>query len=46
MYITEIDCDIEGDIYFLSFDEERFVKEVNEKCEGEIPYTYVTYTKR
>lgn len=46
MYITEIDCDIEGDTYFPPFDNEQFVKEVNQKCEGEIPYTYVTYTKR
>ncbi len=46
MYITEIDCDIEGDTYFPPFDKEQFVKEVNEKCEGEIPYTYVTYTKK
>lgn len=46
MYITEIDCDIEGDTYFPPFDKEQFVKEVNQKCEGEIPYAYVTYTKR
>lgn len=46
MYITEIDCDIEGDTYFPPFDKDQFVKEVNQKCEGEIPYTYVTYTKR
>lgn len=45
MYITEIDCDIEGDTYFPIFEEERFVKEINRKFEGEIPYTYVTYTK-
>lgn len=46
MYVTEIDCEIEGDTYFPHFDEKGFVKEVNEKCEGEIPYTYVTYTRR
>ncbi len=45
MYITEIDCDIEGDTYFPPFEKEQFVKEINEKCEGEIPYTYVTYTR-
>lgn len=45
MYITEIDCEIEGDTYFPAFDKEQFVKEVNERFEGEIPYTYVTYTK-
>lgn len=46
MYITEIDCDIEGDTYFPSFEEELFVKEINEKYDGEIPYTYVTYTRK
>lgn len=46
MYITEIDCDIKGDTYFPFFDEKNFVKEINERYEGEIPYTYVTYTRR
>lgn len=46
MYITEIDCDIEGDTYFPSFESEQFVKEINERFEGEIPYTYVTYTRK
>ena len=46
MYITEIDCDIEGDTYFPDFDRETFAKEINEKYDGEIPYTYVTYTRR
>ncbi len=46
MYITEIDCDIEGDTYFPPFEKEQFVKEINERYEGEIPYTYVTYTRK
>lgn len=46
MYITEIDCEIEGDTYFPPFESEYFVKEINEKFEGEIPYTYVTYTRK
>lgn len=46
MYITEIDCDIKGDTYFPFFDEKNFVKEINERYEGEMPYTYVTYTRR
>lgn len=45
MYITEIDCEIEGDTYFPPFEKEQFVKEINEKFEGKIPYTYVTYTR-
>lgn len=46
MYITEIDCDIPGDTYFPSFDKNQFVKEINERFEGEVPYTYVTYTRK
>ena len=46
MYITEIDFEIDGDTFFPPFEQELFVKEVNERFEGEIPYTYVTYTRR
>lgn len=46
MYITEIDCDIDGDTYFPPFGSEQFVKDINEKFEGEFPYTYVTYTRK
>lgn len=46
MYITEIEHEIEGDTYFPPFDKDLFVKEVNETYEGEIPYTYVTYTRK
>ena len=46
MYITEIDLDVEGDTYFPEFDKEQFVKEIDEVVDGEIPYTYVTYTRR
>lgn len=46
MYITEIDCEIEGDTYFPAFDQELFSKEIDERHEGEISYTYVTYTRR
>ena len=46
MYITEINLDIEGDTFFPYFEQEKFVKEVNEKHTGEILYTYVTYTRK
>ena len=46
MYITEIDYDVEGDIFFPAFDKEDFVKEIDEHFDGEIPYTYVTYTRK
>ncbi len=46
MYITEIDQEMEGDTYFPEFQEKQFVKEVNQRFDGEIPYTYVTYTRK
>lgn len=46
MYITEIDAEIEGDTYFPEFDKSLFDKEIDERVEGEIPYTYVTYTRK
>ncbi len=46
MYITEIDAEIEGDTYFPVFDETLFEKEIDEYVDGEIPYTYVTYTRK
>lgn len=46
MYITEINCDIEGDTYFPEFDKEQFVKEIDAVVDGEIPYTYVTYIRK
>ena len=46
MYITEIDQVIDGDTFFPQIDDADFVKEINEKFEGEIPYTYVTYTRK
>ena len=46
MYITEIDAQIEGDTYFPEFDAELFEKEIDERVDGEIPYTYVTYTRK
>lgn len=46
MYITEIECNIEGDTYFPEFEKEDFVKEIEEVCDGEMPYAYVTYTRK
>ena len=37
---------IEGDIYFPEFDEDDFIKEVIGKVDGDIPYTYLTYTRK
>ena len=46
MFVTEIDTEMEGDTYFPVFDESRYVKTVDETVEGEIPYSYVTYTRK
>lgn len=46
MYITEVDITVDGDTYFPEFDESKFIKEINEKVDGEIPYVYVTYTRK
>lgn len=46
MYITEIDALIEGDTYFPEFQQENFEKEIVKVVDGEIPYTYITYTKK
>lgn len=46
MYITEIEAKIEGDVFFPDFDEELFDKKIGEHFDGEIPYTYIEYTRR
>ena len=46
MYVTEIDYDVDGDAFFPDFDEDLFDKEINEEVEGEVPYKYVTYTRK
>lgn len=46
MYITQIEADIEGDTFFPEFDEELFDKVTGEHFDGEIPYTYMEYTRK
>lgn len=46
LYLTEIERKIEGDTYFPEFDESRYLKRVEEKHGGEIPYTDVTYMRQ
>lgn len=46
MYITEIDAEIEGDVFFPQFDESRFKKETEAHYDEELSYDYVTYTKK
>ena len=48
MFITEIDAQIEGDTYFPVFEESLFYKKVERRIQirGQIPYTYLTYTRK
>ena len=46
LFITEVDAVIEGDTFFPEFDESKYEKTVDEEVDGEIPYVYVTYTKK
>lgn len=46
LYITEVEAEVEGDTFFPEFNPEDFVKTVDERVDGEIPFTYVTYTRK
>lgn len=46
IYLTEIDAEIDGDVFFPEFDLSLFTKTTDEVFGGEIPYAYVTYTRK
>lgn len=46
LYITEIEAEYEGDTFFPEFDESAYIKTIDEHIEGNVPYTYVTYTRK
>lgn len=46
LFVTEIDAEIEGDTYFPEFDVSAYERTVEEIVDGEIPYSYVTYSKK
>lgn len=46
MYITEVDADVEGDVFFPEFDPTAFDRTVEAHVDGDLPYDYVTYTRR
>lgn len=46
LFITEVDAVIEGDTYFPEFDTSLYERTVDEVVDGDIPYSYVTYTKK
>lgn len=45
LYITEVEAEIEGDTFFPEFDPAKYIKKVDGRQAGDIPYTYITYTK-
>ena len=46
MYITEIDADVPGDVFFPEFDASDFDRRAEARFDGALPYEYVTYTRR
>ena len=46
LFVTEIDLEIEGDTFFPEFDESLYERTVDEEIDGEIPFKYVTFTKK
>ena len=46
MYITLIDQEIEGDTFFPDFLKEDWLYQEDQIFEGDIPYKYVTYTRK
>ena len=46
MYITEIDAEYEGDTYFPDFDENDFIRTVDEVITEPGPYKYCTFTRK
>lgn len=45
IYLTIIDKEIEGAVYFPQLNETEFKKTYEERVEGEFPYTYYTYER-
>lgn len=46
LYLTVVEQEIEGNIYFPVFDKEAFHLTYEQKMEGTIPYTYYTYERK
>ena len=46
MYITEIDAEYEGDTYFPDFDENDFIRTLDEEITEPVPYKYCTFTRK
>jgi dihydrofolate reductase len=46
IYLTVIDKEFEGDVFFPPIDENEFRKTYEKRIEGEIPYTYYTFERK
>lgn len=46
LYITEIDAHIEGDAFFPEMDYSRYTRVLEKHVDGDLPYDYVTYTRK
>lgn len=46
IYLTVLDAEIPGNIYFPSFDTDQFVLTYNQHVDASIPYTYYTFEKK
>lgn len=46
MYVTEIDVEMQGDTYFPEFNMALFDRKAEGHVDGELPYDYVTYTRK
>lgn len=46
LYLTVVEKDVEGNIFFPEFDKDAFLLTYEQKMEGTIPYTYYTYERK
>ncbi len=46
LYLTEIEAVFDGDTFFPNFDESQYNKYIDEKINGNVPYTYLIYTRK
>lgn len=46
LFITEVDLEIDGDTVFPEFDKSLYERTIDEEIDGDIPYKYVTYTRK
>ncbi|MBP3414222.1 MAG: dihydrofolate reductase [Clostridia bacterium] len=46
LFITEIEACFDGDTFFPEFDKRLYECETEEEFDGEIPYAYLTYTRK